>query len=143
MHVVKKRSVPSSPTQSSGGAIRRLSRGPSGRSEASLLAGYLGEHLGRDLTAYVSGVDDEDLVARWISGEVDPEPLVLGRLRAAGEAMRLVVTRYGRETARSWVSGMNPWLDDEAPGYVLRHSDDPETWDSVVAASKDFVELTR
>ena len=111
--------------------------------EGASLAGYLAEHLGLDLTSYVTGVDDEGLVSRWISGRTTPKPTTLGRLRAAAEATRLLVGCYGGETAQSWFAGMNPWLDDEAPGYVLRHGDRPETWQAVVAASKDFVELIR
>jgi hypothetical protein len=112
-----------------------------GKSEGSMLAAYLSEHLTQDLTAYIAGVDDEELVGRWISGETEPEPLPLGRLRAAYEATRYIMNRYDGETAQSWFSGMNPWLDDEAPGYVLRHSDNPEIWESVVDAAGDFVEF--
>jgi hypothetical protein len=121
----------------------RVPGSPAVDPEGSRLAGYLAEHLGPDLTAYVSGVDNEDLVARWIAKEAAPEPLLLGRLRAVEAATRCLVSRYGDDTARTWFAGMNPWLDDEAPGYVLRHSSDQETWDSVVAASKDFAELIR
>jgi hypothetical protein len=110
--------------------------------EGSVLAAFVAEHLGLDLAAYVTGVD-EKLVGRWIQGEVEPEPLPLGRLRAAYEATRLIVNRYDGETAQSWFSGMNPWLDDDAPGYVLRHGDEPESWESVVEASQDFVEFAR
>jgi len=111
-----------------------------GKSEGSMLATYLSEHLTQDLTAYIAGVDDEEIVGRWISEETEPEPLPLGRLRTAYEATRYIVDRFDGETAQSWFSGMNPWLDDEAPGYVLRHSDDPETWESVIDAASDFSE---
>jgi hypothetical protein len=117
------------------------SRSP-GETVGSVLAAFVAEHLGLDLAAYVTGVD-EKLVGRWIEGEVDPEPLPLGRLRAAYEATRLIVNLYDGETAQSWFSGMNPWLDDDAPGYVLRHGNEPESWEPVVEASQDFVEFAR
>ena len=47
------------------------------------------------------------------------------------------------ETAQSWFSGMNPWLDDEAPAYVLRHSNEADAWESVVEAAEEFVEFER
>lgn len=110
---------------------------------ASVFASYLIEHLGADLTAYLAGVDESGQVERWASGELDPDPLPLGRLRFGYEAAGYLVRAYDGETAQSWFSGMNPWLDDEAPAYVLRHSHEPEVWESVVEAAEDFVEFER
>src|SRR4051812_47281836 len=93
-----------------------------GEPSASVFASYLIESLGTDLTSYLAGVDELVQVERWASGELDPGPLPLGRLRSGYEAAGYLVRAYDGETTQSWFSGMNPWLDDEAPAYVLRHS---------------------
>ena len=111
--------------------------------DASVFVSYLIEHLGADLTAYLAGVDEPDQVERWASGELYPGPLPLGRLRSGYEAAGYLVQAYDGETAQSWFSGMNPWLADEAPAYVLRHAHEPEIWESVVEAAEEFVEFER
>ncbi|MFY9825124.1 MAG: hypothetical protein WAM82_27345 [Thermoanaerobaculia bacterium] len=110
---------------------------------ASAMASYLVEHLGADLMSYLTGVDEVTQVERWAEGKLAPEPLALGRLRAGYEAAHEIVRAFGDETAQSWFSGMNPSLDDEAPGYVLRHSDDVAAWESVVEAAEELVEFER
>lgn len=112
-------------------------------SEPSAITAYLKEQLGADLTAYLAGVDEAELIEHWALGRREPSPLSLGRLRAGYQAARHIVRAYGGETAQSWFSGMNPWLEDEAPAYVLRHSDHDETWESVVGAAEEFVEFER
>jgi hypothetical protein len=111
--------------------------------DRSVCASYLIEHLGADLTAYLTGIDEEAQVQRWATGDLEPGPLPLGRLRSGYKAAHEIVRAYGGETARSWFSGMNPWLDDEAPAYVLRHSNEADTWESVVEAAEELVEFER
>ncbi|HEV7508423.1 MAG TPA: hypothetical protein VGS07_26310 [Thermoanaerobaculia bacterium] len=110
---------------------------------ASAMASYLLEHLGADLTSYLTGVDEVTRVEQWAEGALVPEPLAFGRLRAGYEAAREIAYAFGDETAQSWFSGMNPSLDDEAPGYVLRHSSDATVWKSVVEAAEELVEFDR
>ncbi len=107
---------------------------------ASAMASYLVEHLGADLTAYLTGVDEMAQVERWAESKLTPEPLALGRLRAGYEATSEIVRAFGDETAQLWFSGMNPSLADEAPGYILRHSNDVAAWESVVEAAEELVE---
>ena len=38
----------------------------------SEVAGYLQEHLGQKLTAFLSGVSDPKTVGRWASGKLNP-----------------------------------------------------------------------
>lgn len=103
---------------------------------------YLQEHLGSDVTAYLSGADSPNLVERWAEGTVRPQASHELRLRPAYEAARYVVEAYDDETARQWFFGMNPSLQDTAPAYVLRHGS-PEQWDVVVPAAMEFVETAR
>ena len=109
-------------------------------SEMVQLACSLQENVGLDVTAYLAGIEAE-LLERCASSEEEPDPIVLGRLRSADEAVRYIVEAYGGETAKAWLFGMNRWLDDQAPAHVLRHGVGPEAWKPVVEAAQAFVEL--
>lgn len=110
--------------------------------DLSEVLGYLQEHLGPEVTAYLSGADSLALVERWTEGTAQPQASHEVRLRPAYEAARYVVEAYGDETARQWFFGMNPSLQDTAPAYVLRHGP-PEQWEVVVPAAMEFVETAR
>ena len=110
--------------------------------EIAVVVSFLREHLGTEITAYLSGSDDTGEVERWVLGEA-PGPLPAGRLVFGYETVRPIVHRYDGLTAKSWLFGTNPWLKDEAPAYVLRHSERPEIWQEVVEAAQDFVGFER
>jgi hypothetical protein len=114
-----------------------------GESEVLEAVKYLQETLGSKVTAYLSGAEDVCAVERWSSGEEFPEPSLAGRLLYGCETVRPIVDRYDGSTANAWLFGMNPWLRDEAPAYVLRHDDRPEVWKKVVRAAQDFAEFKR
>lgn len=103
------------------------------------LAEFLGEHLGEDVTAYLSGIEDPEMVRAWALGHAQPGPEEMSRLRVAYEATRCLSDVYGDVTIRSWFFGMNPWLEDCAPAYVLRHLNG-ETRDLVLSAAQEFAE---
>lgn len=107
------------------------------------VAEYLQRHLGRPVTAYLSGIQDTETVEGWASGTLQPTPASDVRLRYAYDAARCLVDVYDDETAQSWFLGMNPYLDDDAPAYVLLHGQGPEDWNSVVSAARAFVENAR
>lgn len=117
-----------------------LKRVPNEEPEIAKLAVSLQGHVGRDVTAHLSGVE-ADVLDRWTSGQEEPDPIVLDRLRSADEAVYYIVQAYGGETAKAWLFGMNRWLNDQAPAHVLRHGDRPEAWKGVVEAAQAFVEL--
>src|SRR5947209_6050871 len=106
-----------------------------GGPESSIIASYLREHLGADVTAYLSGASVEKDVDRWAPGEVEPGALQGSRLLHAYEAARLIVNAYDGETARAWFFGMNQRLDDEAPAYLLRHGSRSEDWRFIIPAA--------
>jgi hypothetical protein len=110
--------------------------------DLSAVLSYLQEHLGSEMTAYVSGADNPTLVSKWVDGTARPQPSHEVRLRPAYEAARYVVEAYGDETARQWFFGINPSLQDTAPAYVLRHGP-PAQWEVVVPAALEFVENAR
>ena len=106
----------------------------------SEVAGFLQEHLGQKVTAYLSGLDHAKTVGLWAAGTSEPRELAKTRLRYAYKAARYLVEAYDDETARAWFFGSNTVLDDEAPAYVLRHGDSPEDLRLIIPAVRQFVE---
>jgi hypothetical protein len=109
-------------------------------SDIAKVAGYLQEHLGQKVTAYLSGVKDAKLVGQWAAGKVQPRPMPSFRLRSAYQAARYLVDAYGSNTAQAWFFGRNNQLDGRAPASALREGEDPEDWGFVVTAARSFVE---
>ena len=77
---------------------------------------YLQEHLGQRMTAYVSGVKDPKMVARWIARQNLPRDEAQIRLREGYQATRLIVDAYGDETAKAWLFGSNAELGEPGAG---------------------------
>ena len=106
----------------------------------SEVAGYLQEHLGQKLTAFLSGVGDPKTVGRWVSGKVQP-PFTRGvRLRTAYDATRLIVDKIGDETARGWFLGSSQFLHHTAPAVVLHDAKTPDECRHIMPAAISFVE---
>jgi hypothetical protein len=111
--------------------------------EAALLpiqeiVAYLQEHLGQRMTAYISGVKDPKMVARWIARQNLPRDEAQIRLREGYQATRLVVDAYGAETAKAWLFGSNAELGSQAPAYMLRQARSWEDLRSIVPAARAF-----
>lgn len=90
--------------------------------------------LGPRLVAVVAGVRQPRAVKAWERGERRPTPVAESRLRAAWRATQLLLEREAPDTIRTWFTGMDPYLDDEAPALMLRR--DPER---VVRAARSFL----
>lgn len=110
--------------------------------ETPRLAGYLQEHLGTTITAYLSDAG-ETSVEGWVSGVAEPESVQTERLSHAWEAARYLVHAYGDETAQSWFLGTNDLLDLESPAWVLRHGKTAKDWEYVIPAAREAVENAR
>jgi hypothetical protein len=106
----------------------------------SQIAGYLQEHLGQKITAYLSGLDHAKTVGLWVSGASEPRDLAKTRLRYAYQAARFLIEAYDAETAKAWLFGSNTMLDDEAPAYVLRHASTPDDLRLIIPAARRLVE---
>jgi hypothetical protein len=100
---------------------------------------YLQEHLGQRMTAYISGVKDPKMVARWIARQNLPRDEAQIRLREGYQATRMIVDAYGDETAKAWLFGSNADLDSQAPAYMLRQAQSWEDLRSIVPAVRAFV----
>lgn len=104
------------------------------------VAGYLQEHLGQSMTAYLSGLDRSKTVG-WVAGKSEPRDLPRMRLHYAYQATRILTDAYDDETARAWFFGSNTRLDDEAPAYLLRHGTSPDDLRLIIPAACAFVEV--
>ena len=106
------------------------------------IAAYLQAQLGQKITAYISGIKDAKLVGQWKTGAVVPRDLAMIRLRNAYHATRLIVEAYGKDTAKAWFFGSNTRLNDQAPGYLLRHAKTLESLPNIVSVAKAFAGST-
>src|SRR5271155_3588508 len=86
------------------------------------IADFLQDQIGQKLTAYIAGLTDPKAVGSWIRGENDPRQPADMRLRYAYQVVRMLVEAYDVETAKAWLFGSNPRLNDEAPAYLLRNA---------------------
>lgn len=101
------------------------------------VAGWLQEHLGQQLTAYLAGLRDANVVGRWRRGN-PPRATAEFRMRTAYTAARMLVDAFGVKTTRAWFLGSNSRLDDEAPAWLLRHAGDPGDVRFLVPAARAF-----
>ena len=108
--------------------------------EISEITSYLADHLGPEVTAYLSGRDSSEVVQAWTQGRVTPDPKERARLEVAFKATQCLVAVCGDEMTRSWFFGMNEALRDTAPAYVLRHGS-REDWAIVLSAAQQFAEI--
>jgi hypothetical protein len=107
------------------------------------IASFMRAHLGQRKTAYIGGVNDPKMVARWIAGQSTPRDHAQRRLREGYQAARLLISAYGDKTAKAWFFGSNTRLGGEAPAYVLRHATEWEELRLIVPAANAFLALWR
>ncbi|MFF4255321.1 XRE family transcriptional regulator [Streptomyces sp. NPDC001663] len=83
------------------------------------IARFLQENLGQRLTAFIAETKDVKQVGRWAKGEHTPRLEAEQRLRAAHQVFQLIQEVEGVHTARAWMIGMNPELDDDSPAEAI------------------------
>jgi hypothetical protein len=110
-------------------------------SDSATIVAYLRKHLGQRSTAYLAGLKDDKMIARWLEG-ADPRPLARLRLQHAYVAARMIGEAFGDRTLEAWFYGSNSRLDDEAPAWVLRHAQSLDDLRMVVPAAKAFARAT-
>ncbi|MFN0071433.1 MAG: XRE family transcriptional regulator [Chloroflexota bacterium] len=79
----------------------------------------LQETLGQRLTAVIAGASDAKAVGKWAQEERAPHTDAERRHRDVYPVMQVLLDREGPDTVRVWFTGMNPLLDNEAPGLML------------------------
>ena len=83
------------------------------------IVGYLQGVLGQRLTACVAGAQDAEAISQWARGDGRPHPEAEVRLRNAFQVVELLTQCEEADTVRAWFSGMNPYLGDAAPAWVI------------------------
>ncbi|NEB75441.1 XRE family transcriptional regulator [Streptomyces sp. SID14478] len=102
------------------------------------IARFLQDNLGQRLTARMAGISDAKQVGRWASGSSNPRPEAETRLRDAIQIFHLIQSAESVYTARAWMIGMNPQLEDMAPALCI--ADDRAR--DVMVAARAYVEAT-
>jgi hypothetical protein len=64
-------------------------------------------------------------VEHWAHGDKTPDAADERRLRDADWVVQTLLQTESAEVVKAWLMGMNPMLDDQAPGLIL--ADDPES----------------
>lgn len=98
-------------------------------------AGFLAEHLGRQLLAITVGADPSS-IDRWARGTSKPQLAPERRLLAAYAVWQVVAEVEAPATVRAWFMGMNPQLDDLSPAEAI--ADDRSR--DAIAAARAFVQ---
>ncbi|MFD3503475.1 XRE family transcriptional regulator [Streptomyces sp. NPDC058676] len=100
------------------------------------IARFLQDNLGQRLTARITNLSDHRQVGKWASGENAPRPEAEERLRAALQVFHLIQDAESLSTARAWLIGMNPQLNDEAPLTVIAEG----RYRDVMVAARAYVD---
>lgn len=87
------------------------------------IAQSLQETLGQRLVAYAIGVRDPKAIGKYATGRQSPRHDAEGRLRDLFQVTRLVLTAETAKTARAWMIGANPQLEDRAPIELLHEGE--------------------
>jgi hypothetical protein len=101
------------------------------------VVGYLKEHVGQQVVAYLAGLENPKMLGRWQEG-TEPRAAARMRLRYAYQAVRMLIETYDDQTAEAWLFGSNTKLDDNAPAWVLRRATKVDELRLLIPAVKAF-----
>lgn len=121
------------------GVVGFALRKPKGEQISEVIS-YLSNHLGPEMTAFVSGAESPSTVGRWLAGDTSPEFLERQRLLAARQAVEELAGAYSDDMIKLWFFGKNEWLEDKAPAAVLRHGSRADDWRQLLPAAEEFAE---
>ncbi len=101
------------------------------------MAAFFQHLLGQRLTAFMTASADPKAIGKWASGSRVPRPASEQRLRDGFHVAMLLSMAEDEATARAWLLGMNPALQDRSPLSVIRES--PEQADLVMGAARAYL----
>ena len=78
--------------------------------------------IGKKLTAYIAGVKDVRAIDRWMD-EAAPYKSAEERLRFAFRVVKTLENHENGSVVQSWLTGLNPDLNDRVPIRLLREGD--------------------
>lgn len=108
--------------------------------DVSEVVSELARHLGLALVAEIAGVSETRAVREWQSGERAPRSAELDtKLRLALRIVYMLEAYDSDAVIRSWFTGLNPRLEDNAPADVLREGTLPESGRDVLNAARAFI----
>ncbi|MEU9982295.1 XRE family transcriptional regulator [Streptomyces sp. NPDC050856] len=100
------------------------------------IARFLQDNLGQRLTARIAKISDAKQVGKWAAGDITPRHESEERLRAALQVFQLIQDAESLYTARAWMIGMNPQLEDEAPAQCIAEG----RFKDVMVAARAYVD---
>ncbi|MEU4175876.1 XRE family transcriptional regulator [Streptomyces sp. NPDC026589] len=83
------------------------------------IARFLQDNFSQRVTAHVAGIEDAKQVGKWCRALNAPRYEAEVRLRTAYQIFKLIEEGENPHTARAWMIGMNPQLEDESPLQVI------------------------
>lgn len=110
------------------------------REPPALIARWCLDNLGQRITAVGLGLADASLVRRYARGEGNPSSEREARLRLLYRVGRMLADAYDGQTARAFLRGSNPLLDDQSPVTVIADVPVEESGAVVIAAARALLE---
>lgn len=107
------------------------------QADLKTMASTLIDVLGRPIVAGIVGIRNPKTITRWATGDVASvrDRYSEERLVATYQVIDLLLEEYEAETIRSFMLGMNPVIDDEAPAIALRDGN----FKGAMAAARNFL----
>ncbi|MFG2094425.1 XRE family transcriptional regulator [Streptomyces sp. NPDC048612] len=100
------------------------------------IARFLQENFSQRVTAHIAGIEDAKQVGKWCKEQSTPRFESEVRLRTAYQVFQLIQHAENCHTARAWMIGMNPQLEDDAPLQAI--ADD--RFKDVMAAARAYLQ---
>ena len=102
------------------------------------LVGELVAVIGKKLTAYIAGVKDVRAIDRWMD-EAVPYKSAEERLRFAFRVVKTIENQEDGSVVQSWLTGLNPELNDRVPIRLLREGDLEIVGPEILGAVRAFL----
>lgn len=110
------------------------------RETPASMARWLLDNLGQQISTVGLGLKDASLVRRYARGQGSPSEEREARLRLLYRVGRMVADAYGPPTARAFLRGSNPLLDDAAPLLVIADRPVETAAGAVIGAARALLE---
>jgi hypothetical protein len=94
--------------------------------------------IGKKLTAYVAGVKDVRALDRWMDG-AEPYKNAEQRLRFTFRVVRTLQKSDHPAVVQTWLTGLNPELNDRVPVRLLREGDLEKVAPEILGAVRAFL----
>jgi hypothetical protein len=120
-------------------AIAKLGEAPQSEEPIAEVVSELADMIGRKFIAYMTSVNEAQVIERWINGTVTPPDLTEERLRLAHKISKVVSSRCDKDTVQAWLQGKNPDLNDQTVLVMIREEAEPSTLEAeLVSAAEQF-----